>query len=60
MPNTQDSKKSLNLEEELATTRKVFCQGTAPSNHPKVYLFIIDKQIKCPYCSKCFIFKGKD
>lgn len=59
MPNFKDSKKSANIEEELTTTRKVVCQGSSNS-HPKVYLFIKDTKINCPYCSKCFIFKGKD
>ncbi len=46
-------------EKVIVNDRKVSCDGgSSPLGHPKVYLEILkDTQIKCPYCSKLFIYK---
>lgn len=48
-------------ETEIVQDKKVVCEGMKNGiGHPKVYLHIgKDNTIKCPYCSKVFIYEKK-
>jgi uncharacterized Zn-finger protein len=48
-------------ESIIVNTREVSCDGGGPADgHPKVYLFIADESIDCPYCGKVFILKEEE
>jgi uncharacterized Zn-finger protein len=37
-------------------TRRVFCDGNGgPLGHPRVFLYIAEKEVVCPYCSRRFV-----
>ena len=46
-------------ETEIVHNEKVVCEGLKDGiGHPKVYLHIgKDNTVKCPYCSKLFIYE---
>lgn len=55
---------SLNKDDIITTNAlRVMCDGPIESNHPRVYLTMVDDedgepfQVVCPYCSKVFQFK---
>lgn len=48
-------------EVEYVVKRSVVCDGGASSGHPRIYLYIQEKnhETVCPYCSKKFILSAK-
>ena len=39
-------------------TIDVFCDGGGGAlGHPKVYLTLVDGEVKCPYCDRKFVLK---
>jgi len=39
-------------------SRTVACDGgDGPLGHPRVFLYIADKQVMCPYCSRLYVLK---
>jgi len=37
-------------------SRRVFCDGNGgPLGHPRVFLYIAEKEVVCPYCSRRFV-----
>ena len=41
----------------IVNDRKVVCVGDEKNGHPKVYLYIKENVIECPYCSKQIIYE---
>ena len=48
-----------NIDSEIVNSKKISCSGVGGSlGHPKIFLDMRDlKEIRCPYCSKLFIFE---
>ena len=43
------------LETIEAHSRTVACDGGGALGHPRVFLFIEDQSVMCPYCSRLFV-----
>lgn len=53
------------FETVITNSRKVICEGELKNSelgHPAIYLLIHEEKqsVKCPYCSKEFVFKEKE
>ena len=48
-----------NVDTEIVNSKKISCSGVGGSlGHPKIFLDMGDlNEIRCPYCSKLFIFE---
>jgi uncharacterized Zn-finger protein len=47
------------LETIHADSRTVACDGgCGPLGHPRVYLYIEDQSVVCPYCSRVFVLNA--
>ena len=56
MPDGPDRPASLPPEIIHSQSRVVACDGgVGVLGHPKVYLFIEDHEVMCPYCSRIFV-----
>tara|TARA_B100001093_G_scaffold510908_1_gene577695 strand:- start:12 stop:191 length:180 start_codon:yes stop_codon:yes gene_type:complete len=49
-----------NIDTEIVDSKKISCSGVDGSlGHPKIFLDMGDlNEIRCPYCSKLFIFES--
>lgn len=47
------------IDTEIVNSKKISCSGVSGSlGHPKIFLDMGDlNEIRCPYCSKLFIFE---